>query len=643
MTVFAACSKTSFAINISINGNGLSLSEVRHHVLRVLSSENNNDIQDIALARFHGVRDRIRGKVLLRLSLNEIQIVKEYARKLRESKYKGESIHAQLDPNGTKKRQQPAGDNNNDNSDDREELGKDFNGKIVWKDSKLTAARFFLWSHQENLDLSAIDREQVHCLFKTFYRQQSEVATATTLSETQQRKQEGLVMAMLRKQKLLRSKRYNDGVVVCFFARLDKSFAPVQERQTARDRLREQHRERLSDKGGVVVDKEPTTDPNSEVLPINRNVIVEYAIQLDSRDAEMPVKLEDVQLEMHHRKYFSVLSKTPVPLLPTETGNSTKVQLSFRGTATAAYRANITFCFQDGKGMRFSILRSILLRSGDANMYDIVKPKTPYAKKERNKFEKPFAKANVVHAPPRQKGANFGYKKLESYKIPIHVKELVANKEMEAMLVQPTPDATPDEEFGTTYSTFWKNLLWTSELQAYEDIKLFDMKNAELVRANGGRSLKLYVEGLAEGRPSVLRGDLVLCLYDGKQWRGRVSAIEQLHIVMEFDPSFHKKFNVNVDRVDLVRFTFGRTSFRTSHAGVSCAPNDMGPAMLMPQPQHISSIAKNEHQRTHRLCPENFPWASPTLNSEQKQAVRQIAAGIMRPMPHIIFGPPGTG
>jgi len=95
--------------------------------------------------------------------------------------------------------------------------------------------------------------------------------------------------------------------------------------------------------------------------------------------------------------------------------------------------------------------------------------------------------------------------------------------------------------------------------------------------------------------------------------------------------------------VDLVRFTFGRTSFRTSHAGVARAPNAMGQAMLMPQPQHFSSIVKNEHQRTHRYCPENFPWASPTLNPEQKQAVHQIAAGIMRPMPHIIFGPPGTG
>ena len=134
---------------------------------------------------------------------------------------------------------------------------------------------------------------------------------------------------------------------------------------------------------------------------------------------------------------------------------------------------------------------------------------------------------------------------------------------------------------------------------------------------------------------------MVHCTWKGKQYRGRVAAVELLDVLMEFHASFHRNFNVNLDRVELVRFTFSRTAFRTAHAGIIRAPKTMGPTMLMPTTAHVRQI-RNDH-RSLRVCPPNLRWASTALNEEQKQAVQQILKATLSPMPYIIFGPPGTG
>ena len=87
---------------------------------------------------------------------------------------------------------------------------------------------------------------------------------------------------------------------------------------------------------------------------------------------------------------------------------------------------------------------------------------------------------------------------------------------------------------------------------------------------------------LVEGRYSVLKGAINKCIWKARQYSGRVHPIEQLCINMELHSTFHRLFNVNIDRIGHVCFIFTRTPFRTSHAGIGMAPQHMHQLMLMP-------------------------------------------------------------
>lgn len=531
---------------------------------------------------------------------------------------------------------------------DPEIAQEEYTGKVDWKNAQKVATGFFAWLHhpQQQLQLlsnnnvsltASVDRDKVHDLF-VVYAQTSPSLQA--IKSGKLRRLESLVMAAMKRQKKLKSKRYNDGVVACTFACSDGTFATYEDRVTARDKMRTERRAMEANKGGVTVSNDPVVTPDGPVLPVQSHVDVQYYIVAE----ESPVDLVSVTLKGPKKKQFQL--QTAIPCTIDGSEHPFPLKLSFRTKGMALYRVDLMFEFRhrtnnsENEAESFIILRSLCLKvAGDQALYEMLQPKAPYQKRTQAREERPVAKDKIFH-PPDQR-ASGSYKNLKQYRIPVDVREMVAKREAETSLEKPSYD-TPDDEFSDVYKTFWHNLLWMSELQTHEDIKLFDMEQAVLKRH--GKCFKLFVPGLAEGRPSVLRGDIVICNWKGKQYRGRVASVELLDVLLEFHQSFHKSFNVNLDRVELVRFTVSRTTYRTSHQGCELAPVNMTPTMLMPQQIHKQRIEASNHQRAAtRIVPNQFAWATWSLNPEQKNAVQQVALGVLRPMPYVIFGPPGTG
>jgi helicase MOV-10 len=190
------------------------------------------------------------------------------------------------------------------------------------------------------------------------------------------------------------------------------------------------------------------------------------------------------------------------------------------------------------------------------------------------------------------------------------------------------------------YEQVFRGLIMAEESQQHIDIKDYDKDNVQLRRS--GIYLSLEVPGLAESRPSVLRGDTIQ-LYraaseQGGPVEGVVHRIELERLLMKFDRSVH---NAHVDGYiwRLARFTVKRMPTRLQHSNTRDAKKNMM-TLLFPGP------ATADLEPTGAIVmetPAPVPQrGSGALNAEQLCAVK---GGLRRGLkaPYVIFGPPGTG
>ncbi|EDQ88785.1 uncharacterized protein MONBRDRAFT_25856 [Monosiga brevicollis MX1] len=184
-----------------------------------------------------------------------------------------------------------------------------------------------------------------------------------------------------------------------------------------------------------------------------------------------------------------------------------------------------------------------------------------------------------------------------------------------------------------TYAERLADLWHLEEHQMTLDLDRYSMEKVPLTSRGG--YMTLDVPGLAERRPSVLKGDAIIIQNTrGHSHRGFVHEVHQCEVWLKFSRTVQTQ-HIDGMLYD-VKFTLKRTNLKLRHRALCDISLSPLLPLLLP---------------THALFPDNaadpqpqqLQWRSTDLNSEQQQAVQAVVQLPPRSPPYIIFGPPGTG
>ncbi|EFA01219.2 RNA helicase Mov10l1 [Tribolium castaneum] len=226
-------------------------------------------------------------------------------------------------------------------------------------------------------------------------------------------------------------------------------------------------------------------------------------------------------------------------------------------------------------------------------------------------------------------------------------------------------------------------LLHLDEIHALLEMQNYDQERVCFVKS--GEYLLLQIDNLAERRPSVIMGDRVIARSikdpNSPDFEGYIHKIGKNHVFIKFSQMFHDSY----DGEDYsIYIKASRVTYRRKHFAVNLAVRNLGKDWLFPtkiiekEPQldfsfdnYVDSLnnesnssdssdskpchnvrSKKEllekirkfNESTEKPLPtRKLEWHNKFLNYYQKEAVRNILLGVCRPLPYIIFGPPGTG
>lgn len=250
------------------------------------------------------------------------------------------------------------------------------------------------------------------------------------------------------------------------------------------------------------------------------------------------------------------------------------------------------------------------------------------------------------------KRANFIDIKIAGYQVPDELKQILLNPSISRNQI--------DEELERTqrclqrplcaenYKAVFKTFLWMEDVQCEISISRFSVDRAHFTREEN--YLALRIENVAECRPSLIPGDRLVATTPWVNNQGIANGafihkILKHKILVKFSEHFHDKYNGEDYKIT---FQPTRGAFQKQHHAINCVTSTMGFDYLFPTKTNIREpwidLKINENGNLATTEFENeFTWHNPLLNPIQKEAIKNILRSEARPLPYIIFGPPGTG
>uniref|UniRef100_A0A3P9MID8 RNA helicase n=1 Tax=Oryzias latipes TaxID=8090 RepID=A0A3P9MID8_ORYLA len=329
----------------------------------------------------------------------------------------------------------------------------------------------------------------------------------------------------------------------------------------------------------------------------------------------------------------------------------------------------------------FTIGRRLEVRvcSEDENL---LKPRGPFVFSDKRLQEATAYQVITVSAP--RDTQRFSKRRLPNftpaYPVPQALRDCV-ERSGDVLVIKPClGEVLSPSNMQSRFST----LLWLEELHAEKEMKEFSIVGALLRK--GAVHLHLEVLGLSEGRPHLNIGDKITL----KKPQTNGVVIEYTSYVTEIDEEeVSLRVNTDFQRSYLgepldVEFCLNRLPMRRCHHALEQMKHFrdvLFPSRVTLQtPQwngqwlkdvdQIKTIKNAESTPTQdgkasttsaenkskapqiestdgavsmRAIPISGHFFNPVLNPAQREAVKRILAGECRPIPYVLFGPPGTG
>ena len=303
--------------------------------------------------------------------------------------------------------------------------------------------------------------------------------------------------------------------------------------------------------------------------------------------------------------------EVPLPILLHPLTTS-EIELSFINTDIGQHTTTLIFSFFVNN-KEFKICRRIHI--------NVIPPRSKECLRARP--EEPFMEGCQIipGLRPTRKNPRFYPRHFPVYTIPDDIQSTSEDRVLAEELKK------------KNYKIIMHKLLYMEEKYVEEEMKNYSIFNTSLMKR--GRFLVLKVPNLVESKLNILIGHRVVLEYENNavKYEGYIHKIDDStdEVMLGFDESFHNSYGAETVNI---HFSHSRTSFIRCHVAVDHIFQVQAESILFPETVNV----RPPHFNVPRLNLFNK-----SLNKEQVSAVKHIIEAKARPVPYLLFGPPGTG